>query len=167
MAHYGEILDASYYPDRDVIYPLFTKYFGDLTMTKIKDVGGYSMYAAKIHCLLSTENRYVIIFVKDDKLPMGNLEQLRNFRWETLQTRSLNDNHGIAPQNYKPRRMPELMVPIQLVNKNKKQYEYNCEKYPQLNITMLARKNDEMEYQPRGTIVTAIETYSTVFTFSN
>jgi len=165
MAHYGEILDTSYYPDRDSIYPLFIKYFGDLTMTKIKDVENYSMYVAKIHCLLSTENRYVIVFVNSDNLPVGNLDQLRNLRWETLQTRSLTDNHGIPAQNYKPRRMGELMVPIKLIDKNT--YTYECDKYPQLRVTMIPKKKGEMEYQPRGTIVSAIETYSTVFSFSN
>lgn len=166
MAHYGEILDSSYHPNRDNLYSLFIQYFGDLAMTKIKDVQNYSMYVAKIHCLLSTENRYVIVFVPSDNLPLGNTEQLRNLRWETLQTRALSDNHGIAPQTYKPRRMKEFMVPIIMTEKTDKQYNYSCEKYPTLQITMLPRKKGELEYQPKGSIVSAIETYSTVFSFS-
>lgn len=164
MAHYGEILDDSYFPDRDNIYALFVKYFGDLTMHKIKDVQNYSMYAAKIHCLLSTEYRYVIAFVNLDKLPLGNSEQLRNLQWISLQTRSLSDNHNIPIQNYKPRRMPEFMDRIHLVEHNQRQYTYHSQKLP-LQITMLPRKKGDMEYQPNGTIVSALETFSTVVSF--
>ena len=161
MAHYGQILDESYDPSKDNIYDLFVKYFGDLTMTKIKDVQDYSMYVAKIRCMLSIEHRYVIIFVNNDKLPLGNTDQLRNFRWINLQTRSLPDNHSVNPQTYRPRRMPELMDKIHLESKSPKSYIYHSEKYP-IVITLLAKKSGEMEYQPLGTIVSALETFNTI-----
>ena len=161
---YGEILDTSYDPNRDDVYRLFIKYFGDLLMTKIKDVQNYSMYAAKIRCGLSTVHRYVIIFVQGDNLPLGNTDQLRTFRWESLQTRALSDNHNIAPQTYRPRRMPEFLDKINLVSSVDKTYIYHAEKQP-LVLTLLAKKSGEMEYQPTGSIVTAIETYSTIVSF--
>jgi len=162
--NYGEVLDSSFDPTRDYAYELFIKYFGDLAMTKIKDVHDYSMYAAKIRCLLSTQNRYVIIFVDNDKLPLGNTDRLGSFRWINLQTRTIADTHGIHAQTYKPRRMAEFMQKINLVTPNTKQYIYHAEKLP-LQITLLPKNSNEMEYQPTGSIVSALETYNTIVSF--
>ena len=176
MSKYGEPIDISYDPNKNKIYPLFTQYFGDLSMTKIKDVKSgatnFSMYLAKIHCLLSTEHRYVIVFVEGDKLPIGNNELLSNLEWINLQTRSLPENHNLPPQHYRPRRMPELMKKIELSQEQKDSsrnessrtnYIYKSSDYP-LQITLIPRKN-EMEYQNKGTIVSALETYSTIISF--
>ena len=161
MAHYGEVIDSSYDPNQDKVYPLFIEYFGNLSMTKIKDIGEYSMYMAKIRCLLSTENRYVIIFVHNDKLPIGSTDNLSNFRWLNLQTRTLPEVHNIPAQTYRPRRLPSLMKKIELVSKTADSYCYKSADYP-IQITLLPKKSGDMEYQPKGTIVSALETYQTI-----
>ena len=165
--NYGELIDSSYNPNKEGIYALFVKYFGDLEMTKIKDVKSnyrtYSMYAAKIYCGLTIQNRYVIIFVQGDKLPKGTTEQLKNLQWITLQTRSLTDNHTIPAQRYKPRRMTEFMTKINMTKKDEKQFVYMAEKYP-LEIILLPKKKG-LPYQPKGSIVSALETYNTIISF--
>lgn len=164
MAQYGQIIDMDYHPDRDNIYKIFIEYFGDLTMTKIKDINNYSMYAAKIHSSLGIEHRYVFIFVINDKLPLGTTDLLSTFQWENLQTRSMYDNHNIQPQFYTPRRLPSLLKKINLVNKDPKGYVYDVDSYP-LQIILLPKKNESMSYQPTGNIVTALETYQTIVVF--
>jgi hypothetical protein len=91
MAHYGELLDTTYDPNKDRLYQMFTEYFDDPMMTKLKDVNHFSLYAAKMHCLLSTSHRYIMIFVSRDNLPLGNTDILSNFRWTFLHTRTLQD----------------------------------------------------------------------------
>jgi len=165
MAHYGELLDTGYDPSKDSVYAAFVEYFEDPTMTKIKDVKNYSMYIAKMHCLLSTHHRYLIIFIPRDKKPLGDRECLRYFNWVSLQTRTLEDNHNVQPQNYKPRRMKAFMQRINLVSKTGGNYIYNAEKFP-IQITLLpSKKSENMEYQPKGTILTALETYQTLVKF--
>jgi hypothetical protein len=166
MSHYGKLLDPTYDPRKDSIYKLFVTYFGNLSMTKIKNVDRYSMYAAKIRSGLSTEHRYIFIFIDNDNLPIGNMDSLNIFRWLSLQTRTISDNHDIPPQTYNPRRFPDFMDIINLTNKSKHKYEYSAEKLP-LNITLLSSKEGTSEYRPRGSVVTAIETYNTVINFKN
>ena len=161
MAHYGEIIDNSYVPRHDKIYPLFIEYFGNLSMTKIKTVGKYSMYAAKIHCLLGIESRYVVAFIDEDKLPLGNVDSFSNLKWLNLQTRTLADIHNIPPQTYRPRRLPSLMKKIEMVSRTPTEYVYRCDDYP-IQITMIPKKGSDLEYQPKGTIVTALETFQTI-----
>lgn len=164
MAHLGELIDKSYDPSKDYVYSIFLEYFGNLDMTKIKDVNDYSMYAAKIHCLLSTENRYLFIFTEKDENKQDTSIPFSYFRWLILETRSLQDQHNIPPQNYKPRRLKSLMTPINMVSRNDKYYTYKAENLP-LQVTLLAKKPKELEYQPKGNIVAALETYNTIISF--
>lgn len=161
MAHYGELLDTSYDPSKNTIYETFVKYFGDLNMTKIKDVDTYSMYVAKIQCMLGREYRYVMVFIDKDNVAMKNESRLSDLRWVSLQTRTMLYNHNIQSQKYTPRRMPELMKRITLVTKTGTSYVYHSEEFP-LEVTLLSKKKDEMEYQPTGNVITALETYNTI-----
>jgi len=164
MAFYGELIDPSYDPNKDNIYNAFSEYFENPMMTKIKDVNEFSVYMAKMHCLLSTVHRYVIIFVDNDGFPVGNTESLSKFKWIFLQTRELTDNHNIQPQRYKPRRYKLLMKNIQLINKSPENYTYSVEDYP-LKVNLLPKTNDQMEYQPSGNVITALETFSTIISW--
>jgi len=163
MAHYyGEYVDKSYDPGKDEIYKAFVEYFENPTMTKIKDVKTYSMYVAKVYCLLGTQHRYIIVFVPKDNQPLKTQESLEYLRWVSLQTRTLTDNHNIPPQMYKARRTKAFMQSIDMVGKQNNNYVYNAEIFP-LQITLLSsKKSESMEYQPKGVIMTALETYNTI-----
>lgn len=167
MASYGQILDPDYDPRKDDVYTLFTVYFGNPEMTKIKDVGQYSMYTAKIHALLGIEYRYVIVFVYRDESKLGTVEKLNVLKWISLQTRGLPDDHKIPYHSYVPRRMPELDKKISLKSKAEtsdgmEQYIYTVQDLP-ITITLLAKKN--ASYNASGTVVLALETYSTIVSF--
>jgi hypothetical protein len=161
--NYGEVLDIGFDPVREKIYPLFVEYFNDPTMTKIKNINGYSMYMAKTYCLLGIEYRYIIVFVREDKLPMLSKTTLENLRWISLQTRSLADEHNLPSHSYVPRRIPDLDQKITLVKQNSDQFVYKVEKLP-ITVTLLP-KTKGMDYNPSGSVVTALETYQTIINF--
>ena len=164
MAHYGQMLGA-YDIDKDEVYKAFNQYFENPTMTKIKDVDGFSVYMAKNYCLLSTECRYLVVFVEKDNQPLGATQMLSNLNWTSFQTRTLSDVHNLPPHNYKARHGGVLDAVIQRTEVvSGKASKYSCEKLP-IVLTLLHKKTDS-DYQDRGNIVAALETYQTIVTFA-
>jgi len=166
MARYGEIIDKEYDPAKDGIYALFTEYFGNPLMTKLKNVDQYSVYICKIHALLGIEYRYMILFVHQDKIPLGTQIPMGKLSWISLQTRALQEEHQIPYHSYRPRRLSGLEQKIHLVHKDPQQYVYHAEQLP-LIITLLPKTRNTMEYNDHGTLVVAIETYQTIISFKS
>lgn len=164
MARYGERLDYGFDPLRDDIYPLFTSYFENPRMRKIKDINSYSMYMIKIHALLGIEYRYLIVFVSKDDNIVGNEKFLGELQWESLQTRTMTDEHNIPFHSYLPRRLDGLDKKISLLHKDANQYVYKVEELP-LKIVLLP-KTKGLDYTNSGSVVSALETYQTLVSFS-
>lgn len=162
LEQYGEML-GSYDPDREKLYVAFDNYFNHPTMVKIKDVNGYSMYMSKTYCLLSNECRYIIVFVKQDMMPARTQERLSTLVWESLQTRTLSDQHSLPPHGYQPRKDGPLNVIINRAQVTRDSSTYNCDVYP-LTVTLLHGTGGGNQYQPRGNIIAALETYNTIIT---
>jgi hypothetical protein len=120
------------------------------------------MYITKIACLLSNEYRYIICFVAIDDLPIETTQPLSNMKWLSLQTRSLKDKYKLSPHGYQPKREGPLNLVINRTDLNSEASTYNCEGFP--IIVTLLHKKDETDYQSRGNIVAALETYSTIIT---
>ena len=59
--NYGEAFDVDFIPGKQNIYDMFTSYYNNPKMTKLKDIEQYSMYVAKAYCLLNKECRYLIV----------------------------------------------------------------------------------------------------------
>jgi len=166
MASYGELLET-YSPDTERLYQKFSDYFNHPTMHKIKDVNGHSMYMAKTYCLLSNECRYIVAFTKQDRLPPGSEQALRALPWVSLQTRTLADKHELPSHDYQPTRSSPLNKTITRVSRTRDVSVYSCEEFP-LTVTLLHKEpNLPMEYQDKGTIITALETYQTIVTLGN
>lgn len=159
----GSIIE-DYNPEQDKVYSLFTEYFENISMTKIKDVGSYSMYMAKIQAYLGIEFRYLIAFVPKDVYPVRKIVPLTALKWVSLQTRTLEDDHDIQPQAYRPRRMKGLDQGIKLVRKSDKEYIYEVEDLP-ISICLLP-KSTGLEYNSTGSVVVALETYQTIVTIN-
>lgn len=147
---------------RKVIYQLFYEYFNNPTMIKIKDVGGFSMYMSKTYCLLSKECRYLVAFIPSDGAALKTPQQLQNLRWESFQTRTMEDRHILPPHHYTATRNTPLMAQIKRESLTGQASTYSCEKFP-IVITLLHKKSDN-EYQDTGTVVSALETYETIIT---
>lgn len=158
----GEIL-SDFDPEKEKLYEDFDNYFNHPMMTKIKDVGIYSVYMCKTYCLLSNECRYIIVFVHNDAMPTGTQERLLTLKWISLQTRTLSDQHNIKSHSYQPKKQGPLNVPINRVQITSEASMYICENRP-IKITLLHGKNGAIEYQDRGNIIAALETYQTIIT---
>ena len=163
MAQYGELLDSFYDPNKEPVYNLFTDYFRDPGMTKIKDIDNYSMYMTKIHSLLGIEHRYVIAFVFKDEKPLGNKENLSNLKWLSLQTRTMTEEHDLPFHTYIPRRTT-LDKKINITQRNERSCSYAVDGLP-IIITLL-QKGKTMNYVSSGSVVSALETYSTIISFT-
>jgi hypothetical protein len=161
MAHYGQLLDI-FEPDKEKMYKAFSDYFNNPIMYKIKDVNNHSMYMSKTSCLLTNECRYIICFLPKDNMNIGTKDSLSTLRWISLQTRAIADNHDLPAHGYHPKREGCLNIPIFRTNVTSEASTYKCDTFP-LIITLLHKKS-EQDYQSRGNIIAALETYSTIIT---
>lgn len=164
MASYGQLINSGFDPVKESVYTLFTEYFENPVMTKIGDVNNFSKYLTKIHALLGVEFRYIIVFVRKNNAKPGSQLSLDRLKWVSLQTRTLSDEHDLSWHAYIPRRLPDLDKKITLVNKDERQYVYTVQDLP-LIVTLLP-KSKGLDYNSSGTVVSALETYQTIITFT-
>jgi len=161
MSGYGERLCNPY---EERIYEYFDKYFDSPTMTKIKNVSSCSVYMTKVYCLLVREHKYIIVFVNEDFEPIKSTKKMSELPWISLQTRMLSDNHNIPMHSYQPKSRGPLSKKISRTETLHTISTYKCDDFP-ITVTLLHKKEgDGTEYQPSGTIVSAIETYRTIIT---
>lgn len=162
---YGEVLDD--YIGSENIYQLFSKYFNNPLMTKIKNVDSdYCIYAVKLYCLLSKECRYIITCCKYDILPIGSKKHLEQMEWVSLQTRTLKDHYNVDTHSYIPKLEGLLNKTIHRVETSAKTSTYHCDDYPVLIITLVhTPKKGATSYQDKGNIIAALETWETIITF--
>lgn len=161
--NYGEIINTDIY-NKNNIYELFVNYFNNPKMFKIKDIEHLSIYMSKTYCLLSRECRYIIVIVNKNEEKIMSYKRLNKIEWISLQTRTLFDNHDLPSHSYTSTKKTPLNCDIYFKDKNNNSINYYCKKYP-INIELLyTEKNNE--YQKEGTLISAIETYQTIITFS-
>lgn len=165
MFRYGQLIDADYDPSKNESYNALSDYFNDPSLKKLKDSNGYSMYICKIYSLLGKEQRYLIVFVVKDSTPVGHSANLSDLRWESLQTRTLEEHYDLLPHSYRAVNKPPLNDQIEVISRDENKSVYNSVKLP-LVITLLhSKKNSLYQYSPKGTVVTALETFQTIITF--
>jgi hypothetical protein len=160
LERYGELLDTID-PNEESMYQAFDDYFNHPTMVKIKNVNGYSMYMSKTYCLLSNECRYIIAFVHQDILPINTKQELSILKWVSLQTRTLSDNHNLPSHCYQPKRDSPLKALITRTEISKESSVYSCDEFP-ITITLLHTQKSNKEYQDKGNLIAALETYNTI-----
>lgn len=166
MTEYGQVLNPYYDPAKNRIYEVFTNYFDNPVLTKIKDVEQFSMYMAKIFSLVGNLHRYLVLIVNKDSNQVGFKKNMKNFEWISLQTRSLEDVHNIQVHNFHPNvKIPEVKQKIRVRSRDEKQTVYDCDEFPLMVTLLHTRKNYTMQYPDIGNITTALETYQTIFNF--
>lgn len=162
---YGQVINPEYDPSKNPVYEAFHAYFNNPVLTKIKNVNNYTVYMAKIHSMLGNAFRYLILFVQRDYEIKGVKKRMNELDWVSLQTRTLEDQHDLESHSYTVRKTPALSKIIRVKDRNEQQSIYTADDYP-ITITLLhTRKNNSYQYQPTGTIVSALETFQTIITF--
>ncbi len=154
-------LDIIYNPFKDNVYSLFVQYFGDMIMTKMKDVEQFSVYYAKIQCSLINNYKYLVVFVMKNNDKIMTKMKLSKLEWVYFQTRYLKENMNIETQVYNPRRFEPLMKNINITERSKGGYTYSVSDLP-IVITLLPKDKGDLDYQPAGNVVVALETFYTI-----
>jgi hypothetical protein len=164
--NYGTLIDESSNPNYEEVYSIFVEYFNNPLMTKIKNDNNLSMYLTKTYCLTSTTCRYIIAFVPLDYNKIGTQEELKDLKWISFQTRTLEDKFNVKAHGYIPEEKGPLMAKINRIKITKEASIYSCEKYPITVALLHNNKKNEQTYQPKGNIIIALETWETIITFS-
>jgi hypothetical protein len=155
-------------PDREHIYDMFTEYFNNPKMTKIKNTDNLSMYLTKTYCLTSTTCRYIIVFVPQNNSPLGSSEYLKDLKWVSLQTRTLEEKFpSIKYHGYIPEEKGPLLSKIHRTDITKEVSTYKCDDYPIIVTLLHDTKKNSDTYQNSGNIVIALETWNTIVTWVN
>ena len=166
MIKYGELLNNEFDPIKVNTYNIFVSYFKDPIMTKIKNVDNCSMYITRIHTMVGNTYRYLIVLVKLDDKQNGFEKLMSECYWLSLQTRTLDDIHNLKPYIYYPKRLPALLVDINIKTRDEEQSIYTCDVYSIMLILLHTKKNFKFQYQDKGTILNALETYQTIIYFT-
>ena len=162
---FGQVINPEYDPSKNHVYEAFSEYFNNPVMKKIKNVSNYTVYMTKIHAMLGNAFRYLILFVERDVNDTGTEKRMVDLNWVSLQTRTLDDHHDLKSHSYQVRKLPSLTKKINIVTRSEEQSIYSVEDYP-ITLTLLnTRKNNTYQYQPTGTIVSALETFQTIINF--
>jgi hypothetical protein len=164
---FGQVINPEYDPSKNHVYDAFVMYFKDPTLTKIKNVNNYTVYMTKIYSMLGNTYRYLILFVDRDVNNTGTEKSMNELEWVSLQTRTLEDQHDLKPHSYQVRRLPELSNKINIKTRSETESVYDVDGY-NLTLTLLhTRKNNTYQYQPTGTVISALETFQTIINFKN
>jgi hypothetical protein len=165
MEKYGNIIDSN--PINDKIYEVIQSYYNNPVMTKIKDVNNYSVYMAKIKCILANENRYIVAIIYKDSEPIHTTYPLSDLFWVSFQCRSLPENHTIETFLHTPRRGGLFSSPIIVSKRNDDNTTYTCSDFPTITLTVLHKKGDTYIYQEKSILASALETYKTILTIKD
>ena len=146
-------------------------YFGDTIMTKLKqspethNKPSYSLYYAKIGCMLCVEDRYIIAVTEQDPYNIGFQQRLSELNWISFQTRTIEKSPGqLKTQQLKSKSSQIITDKIKSYEKREDRNVYMALNVP-LKVELLYTKDDD-NYSDSGTIQSALDTYNCVLTFT-
>jgi len=152
-------------PIKEFVYKLLSTYYDDMTLVKIRDENDFSIYMARLQCLLLNEQRYIIAMVPKDHFPPYYQQKLSGLRWVSLQIRNLDDMVDLMPQSYSLKRDPKFERKLKIVSRNNHISVYDVENLP-IKVSLLHTKNNVYEYPEQGTLISALETFRTIINFN-
>lgn len=151
------------------IYKAFVTYYENPKLTKIEDLDNYSVYISRVYCLLGNEKRYIIVHVDRNLQNIGDEQFLQNLHWISLQARNLKDDYeylSLKLHKYQAKRGTILDAEIVKVKEDETGSSYKCTQYDTLNIKLLNKESNSIStYANKGSIISALETFSTVISF--
>lgn len=153
-------------PFKEYTFQLFTTYYDNMVMHKTRDDEKFSIYIARLQCLLLNEQRFLIAIVPRDQYPPFYQKRLEELRWVSLQIRNLEETYHIQPQSYQMKRTPDFKRRIKVLSRNPEVTTYTVENLP-IHVSLLHTRNDEYEYPNEGSLISALETFRTMIQFSS
>ena len=142
---------------------LFSSYFNNPLMTKVKDENEYSVYMVEINTNTFRSKRYIICFAEIDHNPVEYKARLDSLQYKILQTRTLTNTYNLNIHNYRiDKNHMFSKYFIKMVNNKNNTYEYRVENNMGIHIFLL--NDNKRSYNHSGTMSSAIETYNTIIT---
>jgi len=160
MAQYGYIIDSDLQSDKRGLYSMFSQYFGNPTLTKVRDERRYSTYAVKLNVYLR-ENRYLMLITTKDENQIGAMFPFDDIKWEALQTRSTDTEFNCGTFTYIPSNKAPYTSRILLTERQDTRTTYSNKDYP-LSVCLLHTGKSKYEYPNLGTLTSALESYQTI-----
>lgn len=164
-------MSINIYQERLNVQKSILEYFGDLIVTKLRDTPetqsspAYSLYYARIGCLLCIDDRYLVIVVEGKSYPIGHQTYLSSLNWTSFQTRTIDKApKDLKTQQSKSKITPIISSKIKLAEKRSDRYVYFTDNAP-VRVELLFTKNDD-SYAEFGTIQSALDTYNCVVSFT-
>lgn len=151
-------------PIKEYVYKLFADYYDNMVLYKIKDDGNFSLYAAKLQCLLLNEDRYIIALIPRDNYPYMRQQNIGQLRWKCLQIRNLEEGYQLPKQAYSQKRSNDYQRRIILQSRDNDITTYEVEELP-VKISLMHKLGQKYEFPDRGTLVSALETFRTIVHF--
>lgn len=151
-------------PVKEYIYKLFAGYYDNMVMYKVKDDDKFSVYMARLQCLLLNEQRYLVAIVARDHFPPSYQKPLESLRWVSLQIRNLEENHDIPQQSYTMKRTPEFQRRISVNSRDEDVTTYGVQDLP-IHVSLLHTRGQKYEYPDEGSLISALETFRTIVHF--
>lgn len=152
------------------VYRNVVNYFGDIVLTKGMEIpetfnsSAYSLYYARIGCLLCIDDRYIVVIVEGSEYQINHQSRLSSLNWISFQTRTIEKPPvNLKTQTSKDELNEFMNSRIKLTDKKTDRYIYFTEESP-IKIELLFTKNDTM-YSEFGTIGSALSTYNCVISF--
>lgn len=174
---------------KEYIYKYILGYFSDITFTKVRNdrlnEKSYSIYYAKLECLVCTEMRYLIAIIPYDMTINGNREKLSNLKWVSFQTILFSKDPEFYIKEFSSYPGKESLIKLDLraehysVNDNEftksiieieerkdDRSIYIARKYPILKIELFNSKNgNKNEYSDKSTIASALLSFNCTLSF--
>ena len=164
MAQYGEYLNT-YDPRKEEVYRLIDNFFDHPVMTKSGNEGNFSLYMVKLHSLLALEQRFLIAVLPIDNFPVGYKVALSELFWESFNITKMNNQmKGFMSHHYHVKRGTEYQRKISLYDRKPDASYYDVEYLP-IVIAIQHGKKSGYSYQKEGTLLLALETFSTIISF--
>lgn len=151
-------------PVKEYTYRLFAGYYDNMNLYKVRDDERFSVYMARLQCLLLNEQRYLIALVPRDGHPPMRTQPLGNLRWMSLQIRNLEENYELEPQSYQMKRTPEFQRRLKIRSRNTDVTTYALDDLP-IQVSLLHTRGQEYEYPDEGSLISALETFRTILHF--
>jgi hypothetical protein len=132
--------------------------------------GNFGIYKARVDTNTGSKIKYIVAFVNDDYLEEGSQRLLGSLKWINFQSRETEDakkefnGFYLEPQTYQPQNNGnKLLYEKIFVEKEKKiMYIYRTENLP-LKIEIIKSSHEDV-LPERGTLIGAIELFSTILT---
>jgi len=152
-------------PEKEYAYRVFCEYFDYIKVQKVRDDNNFSIYMARLPCLLLNEQRYLVLMAPRDNYPPSHVKPMEEVRWVSLQTRTLTGDYShVIEQNYELKRNGMFEKPVLLQSRSKEITIYEMGDLP-LTVSLLHVRGGEYEYPNEGTLNSALETFRTIVQF--